>query len=72
MGDVGRWFRPHGSGGSEPPSSHKAAGLIVNGLIALAFSLVMWYATESFLGWLALFLPGMALVIYGWYVALSY
>jgi hypothetical protein len=47
-----------------------AVGLIVNGLIALALSLAMWEITHSLLGWLVLFLPGSALVLWGCGVAL--
>jgi hypothetical protein len=42
-----------------------AVGLIVNGLIALALSLALWEITHSMLGWLALFVPGATLVLYG-------
>ena len=41
-------------------------GRIVNGLIALALSLALWHITHSFVGWLALFAPGAALVLWGW------
>jgi hypothetical protein len=45
---------------------HEAAiGYFVNGLIALALSLVIWRLTHNFLGWAVLFLPGSALVIWG-------
>lgn len=48
-----------------------ANGYLVNGLIALALSLVVWHVTDSFWGWLALFAPGSVLVAWGWYVALK-
>jgi hypothetical protein len=48
----------------------RAAGYIVNGLIALTLSFAIWKLTGSFWGWLALFLPGAALVIWGWIVIL--
>jgi hypothetical protein len=48
----------------------RAAGYIVNGLIALALALVLWKLTGSFVSWLALFLPGAALVIWGFIVML--
>jgi hypothetical protein len=48
----------------------RAAGYLVNGLIALALGLAIWKLTGSFLGWLVLFLPGAALVIWGLIVML--
>jgi hypothetical protein len=54
----------------DPPSIVKAVGFIFNGLAALAFSLVLWKMTHSFWGWLALALPGAALVLWGWWTAL--
>jgi hypothetical protein len=44
---------------------------MINGLIALALSLAMWEITHSFWGWLALFVPGSALIFIGWYVILK-
>lgn len=46
--------------------SASSAGAIINGLIALALSLALWEVTHSFVGWLALFVPGAALVFVGW------
>lgn len=47
-----------------------AKRLIINGLMGLCLSLIMWKLTESFLGWIVLFIPGALLVLVGWYVAL--
>jgi hypothetical protein len=33
-------------------------------MIALALSLAIWHITHSFRGWLALFLPGSALLLW--------
>jgi hypothetical protein len=44
-------------------------GYVVNGMIALPLSLAIWHITHSFLGWLVLFLPGSALVLWGWRVS---
>jgi hypothetical protein len=41
-------------------------GFIVNGLIASALSLVIWYGTHNIWGWAALFIPGFALIFAGW------
>jgi hypothetical protein len=49
----------------------KGPDYIVNGLIALVFSLIVWKLTHSFLGWLALFVPGVTLVILGWMLILK-
>ena len=38
-------------------------------MIVLALSLAIWHITHSFLGWLVLFLPGSALVLWGWRVS---
>ena len=38
---------------------------IVNGIFALGLALLMWRITHSFLGWLALFVPGSILVLWG-------
>jgi hypothetical protein len=43
-----------------------ALGYVVNGLIALALSLAIWHTTHSYLGWAVLFVPGAALVLWGW------
>jgi hypothetical protein len=45
--------------------------LIVNGMMALCLALIMWRLTGSFLGWLALFVPGSALVFAGMLVVVS-
>jgi hypothetical protein len=42
------------------------AGLIVNGLIALILSLLIWRLTENLWAWLVLFIPGGCLVVRGW------
>jgi hypothetical protein len=42
-----------------------AEGLLVNGIIALAFSLAVWRLTGNFWGWLILFAPGAGLIIAG-------
>jgi hypothetical protein len=44
---------------------HRAAGFFVNGLIALALSMLIWRLTGNVLGWAVLFGPGTALVIRG-------
>jgi hypothetical protein len=48
----------------------RAEESLVNGILALALSLVLWRLTGSFLGWLVLAAPGSALVIWGWVLAL--
>jgi hypothetical protein len=48
----------------------RTTGSIINGLIALVLALLLWRLTHSFWGWLALFLPGAALVVWGWIVIL--
>ena len=45
----------------------RTSGLIMNGLIALLFSLLVWKLTLNYFGWLALFIPGSVLVLYGVY-----
>lgn len=40
-------------------------GFLTNGLLALILSLLIWRLTGSFLGWLALFLPGALMVTRG-------
>jgi hypothetical protein len=39
-------------------------------MIALALSLAIWHITYSFRGWLVLFRPGSALVLWCWRVIL--
>jgi hypothetical protein len=45
----------------------KDSGIIitVNGLSGVILSLIMWKLTESYLGWLILFIPGSILTIFG-------
>jgi hypothetical protein len=43
----------------------RAEGFIVNGIVALAFSLAVWRLTDNFVGWLILFAPGAGMVIAG-------
>ena len=40
----------------------KGESAIVMGVFILALALILWRTTGSFPGWLALFLPGAALV----------
>jgi hypothetical protein len=68
MGALGRWLRSNGPHG---PEKGKATGLIFNGLIALALSLLLWRLTENIWAWLALFLPGTFLILLGWYTLLT-
>jgi membrane-bound ClpP family serine protease len=49
----------------------KSTNCIFNGLVALSLSLIIWKFTGNFWGWLALSVPGSALVIYGWYLILK-
>jgi hypothetical protein len=44
----------------------RAKGLLINGLIALTLSLIIWKGTGSFIGWLALAAPGGVLILAGW------
>jgi hypothetical protein len=41
-------------------------GLLLNGLLALALSVLMWKLTGNWWGRFVLFMPGGALVILGW------
>lgn len=43
----------------------RTVGFLINGLIALAFSLAVWRLTHNFYGWAVLFGPGAVLVIKG-------
>jgi hypothetical protein len=55
----------------EPPSlDAPGVGTILNGIVALALSLLAWELTENFYGWAALFIPGAALIFWGWIIAL--
>jgi hypothetical protein len=47
----------------------RAEGYIVNGIIALAFSLGVWKMTGSLWGWAVLAAPGAVLVVAGWIAA---
>jgi hypothetical protein len=40
-------------------------GAVINGLIVLALSLLLWKLTAAFYGWLFLFTIGSALVLWG-------
>jgi hypothetical protein len=53
------------------PEPIKPTGFIVNGLIACALSLVIWYGTHSLWGWAMLAIPGGGLILAGWCVALK-
>jgi hypothetical protein len=44
----------------------RAEGYIINGLIALTLSLIIWKGTGSFIGWLVLAVPGGVLILVGW------
>jgi O-antigen ligase len=55
----------------EPPSlNDPGVGPILNGIVALTLSLIVWRLTGSFAGWIALFIPGAILIFWGWMVAL--
>jgi hypothetical protein len=56
-----------GGAGAGLDDHTKAVGYILNGLIALMLAVTIWRLTGSFLGWLALFAPGSALVFLGLY-----
>jgi hypothetical protein len=49
----------------------KGAHCIINGLVALSLSLLVWSLTGSVWGQYALSLPGGMLVFYGWYLILK-
>jgi hypothetical protein len=49
----------------------KSSAYIFNGLVAASLSLILWKTTGNVWGWLALFLPGCALILYGWYLLLN-
>jgi hypothetical protein len=53
-----------------PSLDDPGVGPILNGLLALALSLIVWELTGSFPGWAALATPGAALVFRGWALAL--
>jgi hypothetical protein len=48
----------------------RAEGLFINGIIALTLSLVIWTGTGSFIGWLALAVPGAIMIFAGWIAVL--
>jgi hypothetical protein len=57
----------------EPPSlNDPGVGSILNGIVALILSLIVWRLTGNFLGWIALFLPGAILIFWGWVIALRH
>jgi hypothetical protein len=62
MGDADLWLW---ADGMDESTLHRAAGFFVNGLIALALSMLIWRLTGNVLGWAVLFGPGAALVIRG-------
>jgi hypothetical protein len=53
-----------------PSINEPGVGAILNGLVALALSLIVWEFTGNILGWAALFIPGAALIFWGWIIAL--
>jgi len=50
------------------PATFLAA--LVNGVAALLLALAMWRLTHSFVGWLALFVPGSILILWGGWILL--
>lgn len=48
----------------------RACGFLLNGLIALALSLLIWRLTHNVLGWAVLFGPGVVCTFRGIYLAL--
>jgi membrane-bound ClpP family serine protease len=57
----------------KPPSiNDPGVGPILNGLVAVILSLIVWRFTGSSLGWIALFAPGAILIFWGWIVALRH
>jgi hypothetical protein len=49
----------------------RGIGELLQGLFVLFLALAMWRATGSWLGWLALFLPGAYFVLRGAFLVLS-
>jgi hypothetical protein len=49
---------------------HHAENLLINGIVALAFSLGVWKMTGSFWGWAVLAVPGALLIFAGWIAVL--
>jgi hypothetical protein len=57
---------------SVPPTmSDRAVNYILEGILALILSVIMWKLTGSFLGWVVFSVPGSALVLYGWYLIIK-
>lgn len=50
------------------PATFLAA--LVNGVVALLLAIAMWRITHNALGWLALFIPGSILILWGWWILL--
>jgi hypothetical protein len=57
----------------EPPSFNEpGVGHLLNGILALALSLIVWRLTGNFYGWAALAIPGAVLIFRGWVIALRH
>jgi hypothetical protein len=45
---------------------HDPIGMLLNGLLALLLSVIMWRLTHNWWAWFVLFMPGGALIVLGW------